>query len=251
MRVRGVVAVLAAAVVTGGCLEVSSLVTVNADGSGTIEHTMLVRPSAPGQPAVPPAALSGSGIGGVLDHDEFLRLAERMGVRPVSLTPVTDGAFEGARAVYAFDDIRSVRVDPNPRAPVTFGFERRASGSIVTIQIAEDAASEAAARLRQAPPIATLDPAMVQGLARLLEGVQIRLDIEVNGRIVSTNADYVSGSRVTLLAVDMTRVLADPTRLAALQAQVRPDATLSDLRLSLNSLEGVKVNHPMVTIEFR
>jgi hypothetical protein len=49
----------------------------------------------------------------------------------------------------------------------------------------------------------------------------------------------------------MAQVLADPTRLAALQAQVRPDATLSDLRLSLNSLQGVKVNHPMVTIEFR
>lgn len=251
MRVREIVAVLAAAVVTGGCLEVTSLVTVNADGSGTIEHTRLVRPAAPGQPAGPPEALSGSGIGGVLDEDEFLRLAERMGVRPVSLTPVTNGAFEGARAVYAFDDISAVRVDANARAPVTFGFERGANASVLTVRIAEDVASDATARLRQAPPLETLDPAMVQAFARMLEGSRIDIDLQVNGQIVSTNADYVSGSRVTLLEINMTRVLADPARLAALQAQVRPDTTFSDLRLSLNSLQGVKVNHPTVTIEFR
>ena len=52
---------------------------------------------------------------GVLNEAEFKRTAERMGVQPVSLTPLKEGGFEGAKAIFAFDDISKIRVDQDPQ----------------------------------------------------------------------------------------------------------------------------------------
>jgi hypothetical protein len=85
----------------------------------------------------------------------------------------------------------------------------------------------------------------------MFDGFNVAIDLAVDGKIVETNADYVTGSRITLLEVDMDSVLADEAKLRALQSQVKPGMSLSDIRPYLKDIKGVKVNHPTVTIEFR
>jgi hypothetical protein len=104
------------ALVATGCIRSASLIQVKPDGSGTIEQTMMVNL------AVVKGMMAGMGTaagktppGTVLNEADFKRAAERMGVQPVSLTPVKEGNFEGQKAVYAFDDINKVRVDQDPQ----------------------------------------------------------------------------------------------------------------------------------------
>jgi hypothetical protein len=262
-----IAALIGVGVVASGCINSASLVKIKPDGSGTIEQTMLVNMGAI------KGLMSGMGAsqtkesGGVLNEADFKRAGERMGVRPVSLTPMKEGGFEGAKAIYAFDDITKVRVDQDPQlgaraagttpgsrastSPIKFGLARQGATSVLTITVDEKAADSATARAQDAPSLESIDPAMMQMIKTMFDGFRILIDVEVDGKIVKTNADYVSGSRITLLEVDMAGVLADEAKLKALQSKVQPGSSISELRPYLKDIKGVKVNHPAVTIEFR
>jgi hypothetical protein len=262
-----IAALIGVGVVASGCINSASLVKIKPDGSGTIEQTMLVNMAAI------KGLMSGMGAsqtkesGGVLNEAEFKRAGERMGVRPVSLTPMKEGGFEGAKAIYAFDDITKVRVDQDPQlggraagttpgsrvstSPIKFGLTRQGATSVLTITVDEKAADSATARAQDAPSLESIDPAMMQMIKTMFDGFRILIDVEVDGKIVKTNADYVSGSRITLLEVDMAGVFADEAKLKALQSKVQPGSSISELRPYLKDIKGVKVNHPALTIEFR
>ena len=256
-----VVVLIGLGIAASGCINSASVITIKPNGSGTIEQTMLVNMAAL------KGLMAGMGgqakqSGGVLNEAEFKRAAERMGVRPVSLTPLTEGGFEGAKAVYAFDDITTVRVDQDPqpagpsasassRSPIKFGLARQGATSVLTITVDEQAADSATARAQDAPSLDTIDPAMMQMIKTMFDGFRILIDVEVDGTIVKTNADYVTGSRITLLEVDMAGVFADEAKLKTLQSKVRPGASISELRPYLKDIKGVKVNHPSITIEYR
>ena len=253
------------AVVLSGCINSTSLVKVKADGSGTIEQTTLVNLAAA------KSLMPGAGVqagqkdtgGGMLNEAEFKRTAERMGVRPVSLTPVKQGNFEGAKAVYAFDDITKIRVDQDPqtpgalasssqsRSPIKFAFTRSGGASVLTVSVDEKAAASATEKAKDAPSLDTIDPAMMQMVKTMFDGFRILIDLEVEGKIVKTNADYVNGSRVTLVELDAAGIFQDEAKLKGLQSKIRPGMSLSELRPYLKEIKGVKVNHPTVTIEYR
>jgi hypothetical protein len=246
-----------------GCINSATLVNVKPDGSGTIEQTLLVNPQA--------LKLLGGGDpqaqtkspGGVLNDAEFKRTAERMGVRPVSLTPMKDGGMEGAKAIFAFDDISKVRVDQDPQVggsrspssnnPIKFAMTRQGDASVLTItvdeKIASDAAQKSAGGANMTMP--TLDSAMLGMIKQMFQGMRIAIDLQVDGTIVKTNADYVNGSRITLLELDVATLLADESKLQALQGKLGPGMSISDVRPLLKDIKGVKVNHPSLTIEFR
>src|SRR5687768_5333386 len=170
-----VVALIAAC--GSGCINSTSLIKVKPDGSGTIEQTLLVNMAAI------KGMMGGLGggqakeSGGVLNEAEFKRTAERMGVRPVSLTPLTEGGFEGGKAIYAFDDITKVRIDQDPQLgpaggrsttgsssnnPIPFALTKSGGNSVLTITVDEKAASDATAKAGHAPSLENVDPAMMQ-----------------------------------------------------------------------------------------
>ncbi|MGH9176691.1 MAG: hypothetical protein ACRD1H_20140 [Vicinamibacterales bacterium] len=266
---RVTVVVLFATLVSG-CINSGTLVKVKPDGSGTIEQTLLVNA----------AALKGlmSGIGGatgevkdtggVLNEAEFKRSAERIGARPVSLTPLKEGGFEGAKALYAFDDITKIRVDQDPQLagssagtpskppssknPIKFAFARQGANSVLTITVDEQITAPGSKPAEGAKPsIEKMDPAMLQMVKTMFQGFKVLIDLEVDGKIIKTNADYVNGSRVTLLELDMATLFENEAALTALQSKVGPGASIAEVRPYLKDIKGVKINDPNLTIEFR
>lgn len=266
MIVRRVVVLVGLGLLVSGCINSASLIKVKPDGSGTIEQTLLVNLAAVKGLMAGMGAQPGKPADSVLNEAEFKRAGERMGVRPVSLTPMTQGNFQGAKALYAFDDISKVRVDQDPQMagatggkvstggsnnPIRFALTRQGATSVLTISVNENAAAEATAKAQEAPSLDKLDPAMLQMIKTMFDGFHIAIDLEVDGKITKTNADYVNGSRVTLLEVDMAGVFKDESKLKALQSQLKPGMSISELRPYLKDISGVKVNHPTLTIEFR
>jgi hypothetical protein len=263
MRSCRFLVVLFATVLLTACLNSTTLVKLKPDGSGTVEQTTLVNV----------AALKGLGANAqstapMTSREELERTAARMGkgVKLLSNEPVKgDNGFEGTRAIFAFEDINQVEIsqDPNVGAatgsskqesPVKFNFSRNGGTSTLTIDIT-DRARDTAKKETSAPPagdMPDLTNPMIMGMIKsMFQGFKVNIDLEVVGSIVKTNAEYVSGSRITMLEVDMVSLLADEAKLKALQGKIGPDASFSDIKPYLKDINGIKIDGPSISVQFK
>lgn len=269
--VRAAVALAATAVCTA-CLDTSTLVTVKPDGSGTIQQRILV--STEGLEGT----LGGMGFkskggastksGGPKAGDlraDAVRAGD--GVELVSVEPLTAPAgFQGAVATYRFRDIRKLRADeflmPGPSgangaatdARTAFTFTTTPQGTaLLSIAFDERPAKKKATADKNAPQDfpGLSDAKAVEMVRTLFRGFKVGLDVEVAGDIVRTNADHVNGRRITLMAFDMDALLADESRLKALDEVLSPGASLAEARPLLAGIDGIRINKPIVKIEFR
>jgi hypothetical protein len=270
MRVIRTLAVLIAIVTLTACLNSTTIVKVKPDGSGTVEQTTLVNTAAlkgmmgnaPGkQPSGP-----------VINRDDLERTAERMGkgVTLVSAEPFKgENGFEGTKAIFAFEDINQIQIsqDPNmsggtadrnttePSAddPVKFRFTRGATSSLLTINYIDRPPSKDATPDRAAggdmPDLS--NPMVMNMIKTMFRGFKINIGLEVVGSIVKTNAEYVSGPRITLLEMDVESLLADEAKLKALQGKLGPDVSLSEIKPLLKDIKGIKIDGPSISVEFR
>lgn len=267
MRVIRLLPVLVATTILTACLNSTTLVKLQPDGSGTVEQTTLVNM----------AALKGMGgsaqaTASMTNKAELERTAARMGkgVRLVSSEPLTGAnGFQGTRAIFSFDDINQVEISQDPNigggtnpdrapagkaeSPVKFNFSRNGGSSTLTINIADRPRGEARPEAPGVPSeMPDLANPMIMGMIKsMFQGFKINIDLEVLGSIVKTNAEYVSGSRITMLEMDMAALLADEAKLKALQGKVSPNASFSDLKPYLKDIKGIKIDGPSISVEFK
>jgi hypothetical protein len=267
MRVIRLLFVLVATFGLTACLNSTTLVKLKPDGSGTVEQTTLVNM----------AALKGMGgnapsAGPMSNRAELERTAARMGkgVKLVSTEPIKGAnGFEGTKAIFSFDDINQVEISQDPNisggtnpdrapaskseSPVKFNFTRNGGTSTLTINIADRAPGTAKPDAPAAPSeMPDLTNPMIMGMIKtMFQGFKINIDLEVLGSIVKTNAEYVTGPRLTLLEMDMAALLADEAKLKALQGKVSPDASFSDIKPYLKDIKGIKIDGPSISVEFK
>lgn len=267
MRLLRALLLVATSATLAGCLNSATLIKVKPDGSGTIEQTLLVNTGAmkammPGmnQPGVP-----GTGI----NEADLKRAAERMGkgVRLVSAEPAKSGTFEGTKAIFAFDDINQVQVSqdpslsgssdgvfnsaaPPPESPVRFSLQKNGATSVLTVQFQDKPMPERSTDAPRGGPDLT-DPTVLNMVKTMFDGFKVNIDLEVLGSIVKTNAEYVNGSRITLLEMDLAQLFQDQEKLKALQGKIGPGASLSEVKPYLRDVKGIKVDGPTVTVEFK
>jgi hypothetical protein len=263
-----VLLVVLTSVALTGCLNSTTLIKLKADGSGTVEQTTLMNVAA--LKAMVPGAdkqMSGSGV----NQADLERTAARMGkgVRLVSAEPFkAANGFEGSKAIFAFDDINQIqvntgpsmsgstdgRVDAEPTSEDPVRFKLTRSGGTSTLTIAFVDKPGGAKTDNSTNPMGDMDltnPMMMGMLKSMFAGFKLNIALEVAGSIVKTNAEYVTGSRLTLLEMDMDSLLADEAKLKALQGKLGPDASLSALKPYLKDIKGIKVDGPSISVEFK
>lgn len=265
MRSMRVVLAAATALVLTGCINSSTLITVKPDGSGTVEQTTLMNVGA--LKAMMPGAADQAP--NPVNEDNLKRTAEKMGkgVRLVSAEPMKANGFEGVKALFAFDDINQVQVSqdpdmgggpdgaaaPEPKAdePVRFSLTRQGGASTLTI-VFQDKPSGGATAAEPTNGMPDLsDPMMMGMLKAMFQGFKINIDLAVAGDIVKTNAEYVTGSRITLLEMDMNALMADEAKFKALQGKLGPSASLSEVKPYLKDIKGIKVDGPTISVTFK
>lgn len=274
MRVIRTLAVLIAVVTLTACLDSTTIVKLKPDGSGTVEQTTVVNTAA--LKGMMPGAQAKPSDGPVINRDDLERTAARMGkgVTLVSAEPFKGvNGFEGTKAIFAFEDINLIQIsqDPNihpnmgggtsgrnatePTAddPVKFNFKRGATSSTLTINYVDTPpASDATANPAGGGDMPDLTNPMVMNMIKtMFKGFKINIGLEVVGSIVKTNAEYVSGPRITLLEMDVESLLADEAKLKALQSKLGPNASLSEVKPLLKDIKGIKIDGPSITVEFR
>jgi hypothetical protein len=259
--VRKTVAVAFFALACTGCFRSTTLVTVRPDGSGTIKQEM-------GMKAETLAMLKGfAGAGGAQGKDvsanpfteqQARETGEKMGVRFVSGEPFKTAEFEGYRAQYAFDDITKLKLGMDEqadqmagaaggsssnttRAPLAFEFTRGASASTLTIRMPDQTPNTPLSGLPQANDMKQNEQALAMAKT-MMAGLFIDISLGVEGRIIKANAP-TEDNRITLLQMDLDKVMQDPAALEKLQQ--------AKSLMGLQGVPGLKVvSTPTLTVEF-
>lgn len=262
-----------------GCIQVSTVVKLKPDGSGTVEETLSVtKASMQGlqamskemagqmQGILPEERLLGEDFN-LFDESKLRKIADDMGegVAYVSGEKTTTDAGEGYRAIYAFSDVNKLRLNMNPsdktpsalgslsvgkKAFVTFRFVK-GPPPILTVMLPEDMTTENL----QLPKIIerlNADDAQANMVAdkmkEVSQGAKVSISLDVGGDIVQTNATHRKGSKITLMEVDLGKLFEDRKNLKMLshQKSEKPD----EVKKLLNDLPGVKLElNPELKIE--
>jgi hypothetical protein len=254
------------------CLNSTTLVKVKPDGSGTVEQTTLVNMAA----LKGMMGAQGGTSGPMMSKEDLERTAAQMGegVRLLSSEPVKgDAGWEGVKAIFGFDDINKVQVNQGPSMsggsrsrersaeptsddPVRFKLTRSGATSTLSINFIDKPgggkATTAPTDPQQQSQVPDLtNPMIMNMLKTMLNGFKINIGLEVAGSIVKTNAEYVTGPRITLLDMDVAALLADEAKLKALQGKLGPDMSLSEVKPYLKDIKGIKIDGPSITVQFR
>ena len=250
---------LCLALLSCGCVDVEKVVTLNADGSGTLVETALLTKGMfkDFEESTRQDARAGerqpqwTWLDKNLLRDRAVTLGA--GVTFVSAHRVSNDKFEGWSATYAFTDIGKLKIDQSPfplgphawidgavspnDIPVPMRFEfRKGSPSELIVNLAPPTAAKA--EQPNLPP----DPQQVNELAdllgRMLKDARIAIAIDFPSPIVQTDARYHEGRRVTLMDLDFNKLLADPERKRKLSASVDRDLD----RKIFEGVPGVKLD---------
>lgn len=255
---------LACAACGGGCFQMSTIVHVNGDGSGTIDHSMLITRAALAQ--LRQFSMLGGGRNKPIDfvsEEQARKMTESLGpgVTYVSSTKTETPLGEGRRSVYAFTDISTLRINPAPEPPGGVSVKTQAfstDNGTITCTFARDPGGNAVLRINL-PELDlrgalgntnTADAGFSQQLAMaraLLAGARILIGVEPVGTLVKTSSPFVDGGRVTLLDVNLDEVLANEALIAKVQAATTPEET----KAALTGVPGLRMATAReVTIEF-
>lgn len=269
--------VLAGLSLFSACIQQEKVIKLNADGSGTIEETLVMSRQVIEQMKQMSqgfgALLGGKDKGGaatpfqVLDEKKLRDAADKMGegVTFVSAKPLSSPLGEGFAAVYSFTDINTVRIDQNPgenipgadnpllnknkpkRENVKFEFVKGAPASL-TVKLPQPKDADLPKERPQIPQ--GNNEMMGAMMQQMFKDMKMSLAVEVAGRITQTNAEFKDASRVTLMEMDFNKVLANPEKFKALAAA--QSKTIEEAKTLVKGVDGIKAEtQPTVTIRFQ
>lgn len=248
------------ALLATSCMEHHVTIKLNKDGSGTIteETTLGAQVLAMIEQM---GALGGEGAeapdptADMADKEKAEATAKQMGegVTVEKVEKIDEAGRKGGRIVYAFKDINTVKygfgdgiddmgggMAPGAAAaaeeenePMEFSYK----DGVLTLKnkaLDEENAVDAGEDVPDA------DPAQMAQAKQMLDGMKMSIRLEFPGGIEETNATHVDGSTVTLMEMDMGKLLEKPETLATLQkAQPEGPAQMAEL---LKDVEGMKVD---------
>jgi len=247
------------ALASSACFQMSTVLKINGDGTGTIDHRMIYSPQALAQ--LRQFAALGRGRGANLDplgEDQFRNMAASIGpgVTYVKSEPITTSAGQGREATFAFSDVSKLQISTQPAAPggvsISAGGLRTTSESI-TFSLSREPAGTTVLHIHVPEPnfldaLGTPAAANQIGMVKtMLAGAKVLLTAEPAGTLVKTSSPFVADGRVTLLEVDLDEVLKDETLLPRLQAAKTQD----EAKAIVKNASGLKINLDRdITIEF-
>ena len=253
-----------AALGSDACFQMSTIVHVKADASGTIDQRLVFSQAALSQ-LKQFAMLGGGKAFDPVSEEQARGDAAKLGpgVTFVSSTAVNDGSGQGRSSVYAFTNINQLRVTQQPGAPggvsvraegldssgpaITFTLTTQPNGhALMTIAVPQPSLP-AGGMATQTGADNMPSPDQISMLKDMFAGARVSIVVEPVGALVRTSSAFVEGPRVTLLDVDLDQLLKDPTLLS----RVRAAKTADDMKAILKDAPGLKINvEREITIEF-
>lgn len=244
-----------------GCIDYSSTVKLNSDGSGTIEETVLV--SGAFIQMINSFAQSFGDSSetendfDIFDEEELKKEASSIGegVKYVSGEKIKADGREGYKAFYSFEDISKLRLSDSPQDKIpsddmmmgeesdeeyiTFNFEKGNPAILEVFFPEEEMEDENDVDIESEDEGEMNDDMMAEQMKMFLKDFRISINLEVNGDIEETNATNVEGNTVTFFKMDFGELLNMPEKFKELQ-KTEPK-TITEAKEMIKDIPGFKI----------
>ena len=260
LKVTRLIFMLFISAALSGCIEVNTLITVNNDGTGTVEETVMLsreiidmitelQSSFASDTAAPEPFQ-------FYKEDELRKNAELYGidVSYLSSEPLSTQSKEGYTVKYEFKDINNLKINQNPNSRVkleSIDEEPEVDQEFITFNFIKDMPSE----IRISMPLekqlekdetpeeenqTEMDTTgMTDQLIKIFQDLKFTLAVDVNGKIVQTNAFYVENNRVTLFEINFAELISNSEKLKEFK-ETDPQ-NFEQVKKILRSIPGIKV----------
>ena len=251
-----------------GCLQVDTTVRINKDGSGTIEEVVLMSNTVIAM--MNEFMSSFQDTSGVAEEFKLFKEEELIqkgneygeGVKYVSGEELAIEGWEGYKAIYAFDDLNSIRMetDPNKKMQMEEGDSgvkdeyfsfRFIPGNVAELIIDRpEMNTEGEEESYENEETSGEENQLDDKLIKMMDGMRVKISLLFNGEIVNTNATYVNNSEVTMLDIDFSELLKNKESLEKFKKN--PPGSLDEMKAIVENIPGMKVElQKPVSIKFK
>ncbi|HTZ17867.1 MAG TPA: hypothetical protein VMB78_05445 [Dissulfurispiraceae bacterium] len=298
MRNLTIFCAIIACLFLSGCIQNDTVIHVKPDGSGTIEETVALsnmlmasfqnmsKGMSEGDAGAKPDADAGSaasadGKDNHKDTDGAKDKAEGMdsfiqsmmkdaqaretqygpGVKFVSAAPVKTETMSGYKAIYAFKNINTLRINQNPEKKtgmpadskdqaakkeeiISFNFVKGPVSKLTVHMPAMDKKNDTGKGDEQKPKPAP-DPGTAEMTKMFFKDMSISLVLVIDGSIVETNATYRDKSQLTLLDMNFGKIIENAKVFEKLNAE--QPKTIEEMKGLVKEIAGLKIemNNPV------
>ena len=252
-----------------GCLQIETTLTVEKDGSGTINEKVLfsktfVKMIKDFTEAFQDSASTEEFT--LFEVDDIKADAKNYGenVKYVSHELINNENWEGYQAVYSFDDITEVQISPDPDSKVAlddqsteteeeeyyfFKFVKGDTPQLI-IDRPDIELSADTDEYDESEETEQTNEEENEEFVKMMEGMKIDIAVEVDGEIVNTNATYVQGSKITLFEMDLSEMMKNKEVFKEFKKN-EPD-NIEEMKQYLEKLSGLKIEvEKPITINFK
>lgn len=262
-------------IVFTGCLKVNTTISLNPDGSGTIEETVYMKAEI--LDMIKQFASSFNEEENQQEfsfykEDEQISKASEYG-EGVTFTrgeEVIEPGWEGYRVIYSFTDINKLKLDPSPdnkvsigdateeevetvREFITFNFSKGTPSELnITFPLRDfdnisDTESIEATETAEAD---TTDEGMTEMFKRMFDGMRISINVNVNGSISETNASFIEGNKITLMDIDFTNLITNEDAIKKLESK-KPES-IEEFREMTKDIDGILIEfNDIIKVRFQ
>lgn len=252
-----------ALLLTSGCIDATTVVSVKKDGSGSVFDVVFVGKGLQQMFQQMSTAMGGEAAASqsanpLIDIKKYKAQAATMGegVRFISAKELkkTDGT-TGVGVVYAFEDIRKLKISSDPDIPGQTEGQASKKSNPITFDFARDHGPKLIINLPQSdngnkpkssemPPVATqeLPSEQLAQMKQMFDGFRVRIMVKVDGEIARTNASYVETDTqskkkqlVTLLDMNIGEIMKDEETFKKLAAM----GEIQDMETAAEKLKGI------------
>lgn len=245
-----------------GCFQSKTLIKITPKGDGTIEETFLMKTEMI------------KSIQGMMQTDknkankevalwtkkQFIDKALTMGngVSVISFNLVKNTDAEGYNVIYKFTDINKLRInqnasenmpsssnqknDQNKPEYITFHFIKGNPSELLIFSPIKENAKNTQQNTNnvQSNNTGQTDKNALEMLKMMFKDLFVSIKVEIQGKIVQTDATYVTDSTITLMEMDYNKLLENPEKFKELSQQ-NPQ-TLEETKKIMADIPGIKVN---------
>lgn len=254
-KILNAVSVLVVSMLLSSCFEMSSIVTVNKDGSGTVEETTLVSAQIKAMMGSLGDASKKDGSSGQMKMDilptkekaalKAAKMGEGVTLKSQEEIKSPDGR-EGVKVVYVFTDIRKLKYEPGDmkdkseggKGAITFGYE----SDILTINLPKmDKPSEELKEKAKAQMPKDIEAQMTM-MKPMFAGMRMSFKLKAGSGVASTDASHVDGDTITLMEMNFDKLLEKPEGMKKFaEMSERKDMSPSEAAEAFKGLDGIKI----------
>lgn len=264
--------ILFSLVLFSGCIQVNTKINLNKDGSGTIVETFLMKTSFINMMKDFVMAFDST------KADEFKMFKVEdlkdqasnygKGVAYKSGEEISTDGYEGYKVTYTFSDINNLKINLNPEDKVPFGKDIENEGNPSedalkfnfkkgdpsTLQIDFPNRKEQNEEMSEIQDSSAVEDSVFnsdqfQKVVDMFDGMKLSLSVNCEDKVKETDASYVDGSNVTLMAIDFSELIKNKDIIKNL-SKSKP-GSLEKFKEVIGDIPGIKVEtKEKVTIKF-